>query len=651
MSKKIVNPVVLLPIVCFAMQGCSTYWDGREAHNLIKQNKVEGISNLQTLSHKEPEKFRYDYLKERDKSTQRLLFEAQSYRQQGDIEAATLAYQSILSYEPQSEEALRGLLLINQYKNENLIIERVKGEIANGKNDSAIELLENLLSINPLNIEAKKIYQGLKESTPSFIHNPHLDEAFKKTVSLKISNVDVRSVLELLAQTSQLNFILDQSVNAELRTTIFANNTSVEDALKLILTTNKLRMKILNDKTLLIYQDSDDKRKQYEELVIRNFYLKNIDPTRIQDMIKNLITVKFINTDEKLKMLTVRDNPDVISVIERLINTYDIADPEVVLEVEVLEVSSSDMLNVGIKYPDQVKLGLNGALSGLTLNQLKSLNSSSYPVFFPDPLAVLNLKQTSGKTKTLANPRIRVTNNQKAKFLIGNKVPVVTTTTNQSSSASSESISYLDVGIRLSVEPIIYINDEVSIKIDMEVSNIAKEIKTTTGMLAYDIGTRNVSTELRLKNGETQVLAGLIKNDQIGSASHLPGLGKIPLIGKLFSDETKKNDNTEIVLLITPRIVRNMVTPSYSDALFASGTNADVSSKPLRLTQAGVYTTQNSQTVDRYIPLPSYPTSSELDPVKQLSHSSPDNIAITPSSNSINPSLLAPSVSHQGNQP
>lgn len=131
-------------------------------------------------------------------------------------------------------------------------------------------------------------------------------------------------MFDFLSQTSGLNFIFDREVKPDLRTTVFAKNTSIEDALKLILRTNQLKMKVLNDMTLLIYADTDDKRRQYDELIVRNFYLKNIEPKKMQEMIKALITPKYMYIDEKLKILVVRDNAEVMGVIEKLVESYDL---------------------------------------------------------------------------------------------------------------------------------------------------------------------------------------------------------------------------------------------------------------------------------------------------------------------------------------
>jgi general secretion pathway protein D len=195
----------------------------------------------------------------------------------------------------------------------------------------------------------------------------------------------------------------------------------------------------------------------------------------------------------------------------------------------------------------------------------------------------------------LANPRIRVLNREKASVMIGDKVPVITSTVNQNSNAITESISYLDVGLKLEVEPEIHIDNDVTMHVSLEVSNIIKEVRSSaTGLLAYQIGTRNANTVLRLRDGETQVLAGLIKTDSQESGTHIPGLGKIPGLGRLFSNTNDTNARSEIVLLITPHVTRSLAVPgSYAQA-FPSGTAEQVSARPLRLTPAAQYSDSDS---------------------------------------------------------
>jgi general secretion pathway protein D len=194
---------------------------------------------------------------------------------------------------------------------------------------------------------------------------------------------------------------------------------------------------------------------------------------------------------------------------------------------------------------------------------------------FTDPLFLFSLRQQDDRTSVLANPRIRVKNKEKARIHIGDRVPVITTTAAATGGFVSESVSYLDVGLKLEVEPLIYLDDEVGIKVALEVSNIAREVRgLTSGTLTYQIGTRNAATTLRLRDGETQILAGLISDEDRRSASRVPGLGDLPVIGRLFSQTRENSVKTEIVLLITPRLVRTLARPEVRAVEFAAGTEA-----------------------------------------------------------------------------
>lgn len=346
MKRKILQKVMCLSTISLSLGGCTSYWESKKAHSLIEQGNVTGITSLQSLAKSEPEKFRYDYLKQRDQTTQKLLQQAQEARLLNQLEEASIIYNNILSYDPQSAEALRGLLLIEQSRKENVLLTSAKDAISQGKTDQANEILEPLTRTNPSHTGAKLLRQSLPVNQTSLLSEPQLNASLRKPISLAFVDIDVRSLFDFLSQTSGLNFIFDREVKSDLRTTVFARDTSVEDALKLILRTNQLKMKVLNDMTLLIYSDTDEKRRQYDELIVRNFYLKNIEPKKMQEMIKALITPKYMYIDEKLKILVVRDNAEVMEVVEKLVESYDLVEPEVLLEVEVLEVSSDDMLNL-----------------------------------------------------------------------------------------------------------------------------------------------------------------------------------------------------------------------------------------------------------------------------------------------------------------
>jgi general secretion pathway protein D len=181
----------------------------------------------------------------------------------------------------------------------------------------------------------------------------------------------------------------------------------------------------------------------------------------------------------------------------------------------------------------------------------------------------------------LANPRIRVKNREKARVHIGDRVPVITTTAAATGGFISESVTYLDVGLKLEVEPVIYLEDDVGIKVGLEVSNIAREVRgVTSNTLTYQIGTRNAATNLRLRDGETQILAGLISDEDRRSASRVPGVGEMPVLGRLFSSTRDNTTRTEVMLLITPRLMRTLARPDARSIEFAAGTEAATGARP-----------------------------------------------------------------------
>jgi general secretion pathway protein D len=273
-----------------------------------------------------------------------------------------------------------------------------------------------------------------------------------------------------------------------------------------------------------------------------------------------------------------------VRLAERLIAAQDLAEPEVMLHVEVMEIGSSRLLEIGIKYPDSLAYSLIGAAGTagvVTLPEWLNRGSELVQLRFTDPLFLFQLRQEDGSTNVLANPRIRVKNKEKARIHIGDRVPVITTTAAATGGFVSESVSYLDVGLKLEVEPLIYLEDEVGIRISLEVSNIAREIRSVgSSTVAYQIGTRNASTMLRLRDGETQVLAGLISDEDRRSAQRVPGLGDLPVLGRLFSHTRDNLVKTELVLLITPRLVRTLARPEVRSVEFPAGTEMSTGSSP-----------------------------------------------------------------------
>lgn len=582
-------------LIASLLGACANDLKYRDAKRLQAESKPEeAMLLLESLTFEYPQNTEYKSalatLQERQSS--RLLSEADNYRITEDYANAAITYNKVLKYQPGSPRAKAGLENIERDRRHSKML--TEAEAANRKKDYdlALDELSQILDENPSHAKAKSLKRQIDNlrNREAIASNP-LKTALRKPITLEFRNAPLQSIFEVISRSAGVSFIFDRDLRSDLKATLFARNTSVEDAINVLLATNQLDKKVLNDSTLLIYPNQPAKQKEYQDLVVKSFYLGNADPKQTLNLIKTVAKTRDVYIDERLNMLVMRDTAEAIRVAEKLIAAQDLADPEVVLDVEVLEVSTAFLMNLGPQFTDKVSVSVNpttntdGSSSGgkLTWDQVKNFNSGMVSVNVGDPAAVFHMKNSTGDTNVLANPRIRVKSREKAKIHVGDKVPVITTTTNGTSGAISENISYLDVGVMLEVEPQVYLDADVGIKVGLEVSNIVKEITSKNGLVAYQVGSRKANTVLRLKDGETQVLAGLISKVERENADRLPGLGNIPGLGRLFSRVGNDNSKSEIVLLITPRIVRNLALPAAADSEFMSGTEADISTRPLRL--------------------------------------------------------------------
>jgi general secretion pathway protein D len=406
-----------------------------------------------------------------------------------------------------------------------------------------------------------------------------LGPAFQKPVTLEFRDAPLRQVFESLSRTTAVNFIFDKDVRSDVRITAFLRNVSLDEALKVVLATQQLDRKLLNDNTVLVYPNTPAKQREHQELVTRSLYLTNADVKQALVMVRAIAKTRDLHADERLNALVIRDTPEVVALVEKLLATIDLPDPEVMMAIEILEVSTSRVDALGISWPGEVQFGLPN-VTGLV-----PLNGGGFRSSIVNPAMVAALKATLDDTNLLANPTIRARNHEKAKVQIGEKLPVFTTTSAAANVGASTTVSLLDVGLKLDIEPTVQLDGEVTMRIALEVSNLLQQVNGPNGSVAYRLGTRLTSTSLRLRDGETQVLAGLINDEDRKSINGLPGLSKIPFLGRLFGANSDSRTKTEIVMLITPHIVRNLALPDPADATLPSGTDTLPGAATLRLRQ------------------------------------------------------------------
>ena len=554
----------------------------RQSQALIENgNEEQGLERLERAVREHPNdvELRNYYLRHRAVAVQRYLQTGDNARAAGAIDAAEVAYQRARRFEPDNANAQAGLEAVARERASHGLVREAEEAFKRGATDEAYEKAKQALAVNPSQRSARAIVRKVEEQRVKAEGvSPQLTAALKSTVTIELRDAPVRSVLELISKRSGLNFVYDRDVSPDLRVTVSVRDTTIEEVLRFVLVTSQLERRVLNSNTVLVYPNTPVKAQAYRELTVKSFYLANADVKATANMVRSLAKTRDLYVDEKLNLLIVRDTPEAVRMVEKLIAAQDLGEPEVMLEVEVLEVGQNTLSQIGIQWPSSGSLSVIGAAGvpgQITGTEAQNLSSGNFRITVSDPLLALNLREQAGRSNLLANPRIRVKNKEKARIHIGDKVPVITTTAGATGFVS-ESVNYLDVGLKLEVEPLVSLEDEVGIKVGLEVSNISQEVKTTGGTVAYQVGTRNAATTLRLRDGETQVLAGLISDEDRRTASKVPGVSRLPVVGRLFSNNGETVNKTEVVLLITPRVIRNIERPGARIEEFNSGTELEV---------------------------------------------------------------------------
>jgi general secretion pathway protein D len=579
------SPKLAVPLaIAVLLSGCAAQMAYREGNALLSQDKVEaGLVKYQEAVAADPTNVVYKtaYLRARDGTTNRLLTEADRLVADGKAGLALQNYQRVLAIDPVNDRARAGLRQVEADSRHAVLIEEARAAIERKEYDTARQKLGGVLSERPGHEQARQLLAEVNDKLSAAPAEAALAHAFKTPISLEFRDAPIKQIFEVIARHSGLNFLFDKDVKTDQRASIFLKNSTVESAVYYLLMTNQLERQVMDGNTILIYPNVAAKQKEYQEMTVKTFFLANAEAKAIANTLKTILKSRDVVVDEKLNLVILRDSPEAVKLATQLVQLQDVPEPEVVLDVEVLEVQRNRLLDLGVDWPTTLSFAplKNVGDVPLTIDQLRGLNSSNIGV--SSISAQITAQKTDGDANTLAAPRIRVRNKEKAKVVIGDKLPTITTTISSGVGGfASESVNYVDVGLTLNVEPTIYLNNEIGIRISLEASTLVDTITTKTGTTAYRIGTRSAATMLQLKDGENQVLAGLIKNDDRSSASHLPGLGDLPIVGRLFGSRHDTRDKTEVVLSITPHLVRNIQRPAANVAEFSAGTEASFRRRP-----------------------------------------------------------------------
>ncbi len=486
-------------------------------------------------------------------------------RAKGDLDGAIALFQQGLVVMPENDK-LQSALREAQTRKEAIALYLEGSKLMDaGKPEAARQRLQRALEIQPDHKEAALKLAQLEKQELSAA-GPGLALSSSAPITLNFRETDIRDAYEFLTKSFGVNAVYDDSVK-NTAITLFAKDVTFEQGLSLLLTTSKTFYRRIGPNTILVAQDTKDKRSQYEDQVVRTFELNTVRAKEMADILKNVLTIKKLAVNEQLNTVTLRDSEEVLRLAERMIANNDKKPAEVILDVEILEINRTKAENIGLDFGSyQITAAVPTFPIATSISDAVQTTGT-----LTLPSATLHFFKRDVDGKILANPRIRVLSGKPAKIHIGDRVPLIATTIQDATGQVRNAYDYKDIGIRLVAEPLVHIDNSVHVKLALEVSSLGQNLGTPA-QPAYSIGSRNAETSMLLRDGETAILGGLISDNERNTRVFVPGLGDIPAIGALFTNYSNNGDRTDVLLTITPRVVRGWEQSSAAARQFYSGT-------------------------------------------------------------------------------
>ena len=490
-----------------------------------------------------------------------------------------------------------------------------------GKLEDALVLFEKAYLIDPASDIAQQEIKKTKamiDAAKGGAAKPHalsplrkrLEEAQEAVELVPISNVpitlklteDSKVIYQTIGKLAGLNVLFDPDYTSR-RISVELNGVTLDQALEVVALESKTFWRPVTPNTLFVASDTLAKRKELEQNVVKTFYLSNVSqPTELQDMVNAIRSILEVSRIQQLptqKAIVVRGTPDQVALAEKLISDIDRAKPEVIIDVVVMQVTHDLVRDLGIAPPANASVALQGTTTTttttttgtttgatattvpntVTLNQFANLTASNFLVTIPP--ATANFVFTNANTKIIQSPRVRASDGQKASLKIGDRVPVATGSFQPGiggvgiNPLVNTQFQYIDVGVNVDITPQVHANREVSMKITIDVSAVTSQV-TIGGIQQPVIGQRKIEHEVRLKEGEVNLMGGILEDQDIKNWSGIPGLGQIPLLRYLFaSQHTEKHEN-EIVFALIPHIVRGSELTELNEKALDVGTGTSI---------------------------------------------------------------------------
>ena len=600
------QPLWVIALACFLVMAC-TLDEVRLGEEYAEQGRWdEAVESFQKATKKEPfdDEILERYRELKVRAAEEHYAESRRWFKEKNLPAALQEIQVAVGLDPSNQEYHAALGDILRLKEGRRALSEAKNLHNLGRLDEALRQYERAIELDPELLEAlegitavtqhQKLYQAIGESA--------------EPVTLRFQNTRLKQVFEILARTAKIDILFDRDVRDDL-VTIFTRDTPFNEALDLILKTNQLFARRVAPDSLLIIPDTKQKREQYQDLKIRTFYLSNSKAKDMANLLRTILETKRVYVNEPLNTVVVRDEPAKLVLAEQILLANDRTEAEVLFEVEILEINRTDRERLGFKFAKEMGFGAfppaaaatsTFGVSALTwtFRELTDIGPDSYLFKFPSSFLFEFFKQESD-AKTLASPKIRVLNNEKASINIGNQEPILLSTTNvlpgqaatgaTPTTSTVTSIEFKDTGIKLTVEPRIQLNNDIILRLQIEIIRLGDRVILQNDPLItqFRFGKRTADTALNIQDGESVILAGLIQEDDRRTRDAVPGIDDIPGLRDLFSFKDTEKVITEIVLVITPHLVRNVNPPALTKQTLWSGTSKSYSTMPL-FTEASV---------------------------------------------------------------
>lgn len=491
--------------------------------------------------------------------------------EQANFDAAIIEFQQGLNAMPEHSKLIQAMNAVVARKEAGTLYSEARGILEAGKTVEARTRMERVLELDPEHAGATQALKDLR-SQDQERGADSLALKSRVPITLNFRQTDLRAAFEFIGKSSGINVVFDEGVKP-LPVTLFVQNVTFDQALKLMLATTRTFYREIGANTVLIVPDSKEKRAQYEEQMVRVFYLNTIRAKDMAEMIRATLAPKKLTVAEANNSLVVRDTPEVLRLTEQLIETSDIRSAELLLEVEILEINRNKAERLGLDFGSEI--GVKFPTFPVSDSWRNAIRAGTVTL----PAATLRYFKQDVDAKTLANPKVRVMHTKIAKIHIGDRVPLRAATLVDALGQTRTSYEYRDVGIKLSVEPTIHLDNSATVKLALEVSTLGQNLGTVDEP-AFSIGTRNAETSMVLRDGDTVILGGLIKDEERSNQVRLPGLGDIPLAGKLFTSFDDTGGRTDVLLTITSRVVRGWELPGKNARVFFAGTENVLSDRP-----------------------------------------------------------------------